>query len=149
MYAITQKGHKKGDIQYDKNGSPRLEKDGSYKRYKTEQVACTAGDPILVGNKIASKVISELNKSKTLPLSRVLFALGIRLVGKSVAELLARRYLTIDALILATDEDMANIEGVGPEIARSVRGFLSVKDNLDVLERLQFMRLSLEENLMR
>lgn len=148
VHAITQKGHKKGDIQYDKNGSPRLEKDGSYKRYKTEQVACTAGDPILVGNKIASKVISELNKSKTLPLSRVLFALGIRLVGKSVAELLARRYLTIDALILATDEDMANIEGVGPEIARSVRGFLSVKDNLDVLERLRLCGFSLEENLM-
>lgn len=148
VYAITQKGHKKGDIQYDKNGSPRLEKDGSYKRYKTEQVACTAGDPILVGNKIASKVISELNKSKTLPLSRVLFALGIRLVGKSVAELLARRYLTVDALILATDEDMANIEGVGPEIARSVRGFLSVKDNLDVLERLRLCGFSLEENLM-
>lgn len=148
VYAITQKGHKKGDIQYDKNGSPRLEKDGSYKRYKTEQVACTAGDPILVGNKIASKVISELNKSKTLPLSRVLFALGIRLVGKSVAELLARRYLTIDALILATDEDMANIEGVGPEIARSVRGFLSVKDNLVVLERLRLCGFSLEENLM-
>lgn len=148
VYAITQKGHKKGDIQYDKNGSPRLEKDGSYKRYKTEQVACTAGDPILVGNKIASKVISELNKSKTLPLSRVLFALGIRLVGKSVAELLARRYLTIDALILATDEDMANNEGVGPEIARSVRGFLSVKDNLDVLERLRLCGFSLEENLM-
>ena len=148
VYAITQKGHKKGDIQYDKNGSPRLEKDGSYKRYKTEQVACTAGDPILVGNKIASKVISELNKSKTLPLSRVLFALGIRLVGKSVAELLARRYLTVDALILATDEDMANIEGIGPEIARSVRGFLSVKDNLDVLERLRLCGFSLEENLM-
>lgn len=148
VYAITQKGHKKGDIQYDKNGSPRLEKDGSYKRYKTEQVACTAGDPILVGNKIASKVISELNKSKTLPLSRVLFALGIRLVGKSVAELLARRYLTVDALILATDEDMANIEGVGPEIARSVRGFLSVKDNLDVLERLRLCGFSLEENIM-
>ena len=148
VYAITQKGHKKGDIQYDKNGSPRLEKDGSYKRYKTEQVACTAGDPILVGNKIASKVISELNKSKTLPLSRVLFALGIRLVGKSVAELLARRYLTVDALTLATDEDMANIEGVGPEIARSVRGFLSVKDNLDVLERLRLCGFSLEENLM-
>lgn len=148
VYAITQKGHKKGDIQYDKNGSPRLEKDGSYKRYKTEQVACTAGDPILVGNKIASKVISELNKSKTLPLSRVLFALGIRLVGKSVAELLARRYLTVDALILATDEDMSNIEGVGPEIARSVRGFLSVKDNLDVLERLRLCGFSLEENLM-
>ena len=148
VYAITQKGHKKGDIQYDKNGSPRLKKDGSYKRYKTEQVACTAGDPILVGNKIASKVISELNKSKTLPLSRVLFALGIRLVGKSVAELLARRYLTVDALILATDEDMANIEGVGPEIARSVRGFLSVKDNLDVLERLRLCGFSLEENLM-
>ena len=148
VYAITQKGHKKGDIQYDKNGSPRLEKDGSYKRYKTEQVACTAGDPILVGNKIASKVISELNKSKALPLSRVLFALGIRLVGKSVAELLARRFLTVDALILATDEDMANIEGVGPEIARSVRGFLSVKDNLDVLERLRLCGFSLEENLM-
>lgn len=106
-----------------------------------------AGDPIKVGHTIAGKVMDELIRSKAQPLSRVLFALGIRHVGKSVAEVLAQRFLTIDALAAASEEDIAACEGIGPKIAASVREFLSVPENLEVLQRLREAGLALEENL--
>lgn len=106
-----------------------------------------AGDPIKVGHTIAGKVMDELVRSKEQPLSRVLFALGIRHVGKSVAEVLAQRFLTIDALAAASEEDIAACEGIGPKIAASVREFLSVPENLKVLQRLREAGLALEENL--
>lgn len=106
-----------------------------------------AGDSIPVGATIAAKVIDELNKSKQQPLSRVLFALGIRHVGKSVGEVIARRFLTLDALVVANEEDIAAIDGVGPKIAASVKQFFSVPENLAVLERLRVAGLTLEEDL--
>lgn len=106
-----------------------------------------AGDPIKVGHTIAGKVMDELVRSRAQPLSRVLFALGIRHVGKSVAEVLAQRFLTIDALAAASEEDIAACEGIGPKIAASVREFLSVPENLEVLQRLREAGLALEENL--
>lgn len=106
-----------------------------------------AGDPIKVGHTIAGKVMDELVRSKAQPLSRVLFALGIRHVGKSVAEVLAQRFLTIDILAAASEEDIAACEGIGPKIAASVREFLSVPENLEVLQRLREAGLALEENL--
>ena len=105
------------------------------------------GDPIKVGHTIAGKVMDELVRSKAQPLSRVLFALGIRHVGKSVAEVLAQRFLTIDTLAAASEEDIAACEGIGPKIAASVREFLSVPENLEVLQRLREAGLALEENL--
>lgn len=106
-----------------------------------------AGDPIKVGHTIAGKVMDELVRSKEQPLSRVLFALGIRHVGKSVAEVLAQRFLAIDTLAAASEEDIAACEGIGPKIAASVREFLSVPENLEVLQRLREAGLALEENL--
>ena len=106
-----------------------------------------AGDPIPVGMTIATKVVDELTKSKAQPLGRVLFALGIRHVGKSVGELIAQRFLTVDALVTANEEDIAAIDGIGPKIAESVKQFLSVPENLAVLDRLRAAGLSLEEDL--
>ncbi|WP_255376250.1 NAD-dependent DNA ligase LigA [Collinsella sp. An2] len=106
-----------------------------------------AGDPIPVGTTIAQKVVDELARSKQQPLSRVLFALGIRHVGKSVAELLAQRFLTLQALIAANEEDIAQIDGIGPKIAASVKQFFAVPENLAVLERLRQAGITLEEDL--
>lgn len=106
-----------------------------------------AGDSIKVGATIATKVMDELVRSKAQPLSRVLFALGIRHVGKSVAEVIAQRFLTVDALVAASEEDIAGCEGIGPKIAASVRQFLAVPENLEVLQRLREAGLSLEEDL--
>lgn len=105
-----------------------------------------AGDPIPVGQKTADKIVSELNKSKQQPLGRVLFALGIRLVGKSVGELLAQNFGSVEALINAHEEDIAQVEGVGPKIAASVKEFLAVPDNLAVLNRLRAAGISLEQS---
>lgn len=106
-----------------------------------------AGDPIPVGTTIATKVVDELTRSKSQPLGRVLFALGIRHVGKSVGELIARHFLTIDAIVLASEEEIAAIDGIGPKIAQSVKQFLSVPENLAVLDRLRCAGLTLEEDL--
>ncbi len=106
-----------------------------------------AGDAIPVGATIAQKVVDELARSKAQPLSRVLFALGIHHVGKSVAELIARRFLTIEALAAASEDEIASIEGIGPKIAQSVREFLSVPENLAVIDRLRAAGVNLEEDL--
>ncbi|WP_253201013.1 NAD-dependent DNA ligase LigA [Collinsella sp. zg1085] len=106
-----------------------------------------AGDSILVGKTIAAKVIAELVASKQQPLSRVLFALGIRHVGKNVGEQIARHYLSINALIQAQEDEIAQIDGIGPKIAQSIKQFLSVPENLQVLESLRQAGLTLEEDL--
>lgn len=106
-----------------------------------------AGDPIPVGTTIATKVIEQIVRSKAQPLSRVLFALGIRHVGKSVGEVLARRFLTLEALVAANEEDVAACEGIGPKIAASVHQFFAVPENAAVLERLRKAGLTLEEDL--
>ncbi|MDY2778007.1 MAG: NAD-dependent DNA ligase LigA [Collinsella sp.] len=106
-----------------------------------------AGDPIPVGPTIAQKVVDELTRSKSQSLGRVLFALGIRHVGKSVGEVLAQRFLNIDALIVASEDEIAQCEGIGPKIAASVKQFLAVPENLEVLQRLRVAGLALEEDL--
>ena len=106
-----------------------------------------AGDPIPVGATIAQKVVDEFAKSKSQPLGRVLFALGIRHVGKSVGELIAQHFLSLDKIILANEGEIADIEGIGPKIAQSVKQFLAVPENLQVLERLRQEGINLEEDL--
>ena len=105
-----------------------------------------AGDPIPVGAKTATKIHDELEKSKRQPLGRVLFALGIRHVGKSVGEVIAAKFPSIDALIAAQEEDIAEIDGIGPKIAASVKQFLAVPENLEVIERLRSAGFPLEDN---
>ncbi len=102
------------------------------------------GDPIPVGAKTAAKISDELEKSKQQPLGRVLFALGIRHVGKSVGELVAAKFPSIDALIAASVEDIAEIDGIGPKIAASIKQFLAVPENIQVIGRLREAGLSLE-----
>lgn len=138
-YDTDVEGHRAGDPIPRKDGTP------SKRRYRTTVESHRAGDPILVGETIAEKVVGELLRSKERPLSRVLFALGIRHVGKSVAELLASRFGTMEALLAADEGEIAAIDGVGPKIAQSVRQFLSVPDNLAVIGRLRDAGLAMEQ----
>ena len=106
-----------------------------------------AGDPIPVGPTIAAKAIDQLNRSKSQPLGRVLFALGIRHVGKTVGEVLAQRFLTIDALVQASEEDIAGCEGIRPQ-DRGEREAVPLRaENLEVLQRLRDAGLALEDDL--
>ncbi|WP_334098850.1 NAD-dependent DNA ligase LigA [Parolsenella catena] len=104
-----------------------------------------AGDDILVGKTIAAKVMEQVEQSRRAGLARVLFGLGIRHVGEQVARSIARAFGSMGALMEADEERIAAVEGVGPKIAHSVREFLSVPENLSVVERLREARVSLEE----
>ena len=104
-----------------------------------------AGDDILVGKVIAAKVMAQVEESRGRGLARVLFGLGIRHVGEQVARSLAAEFGSLDRLQAADEERIAAVDGVGPKIARSVREFLAVPENVAVLERLREARVSLEE----
>lgn len=103
------------------------------------------GDDIVVGPVIAKKVMAQVEESKGRGLSRVLFGLGIRHVGANVAGALAGHFGSMQALMCATDEDIAAIDGVGPKIAASVREFFSIDKNVAVVERLREAGVVLEE----
>ena len=106
------------------------------KTYTTTVIGHSAGDEITVGPIVAKKIMSQVIESKSRGFSRVLFALGIRNVGEQVAKSLADNYPSIDQLVSASEEDLSLINDVGPVIAHSVREFLSLPDNLRVIQRL-------------
>ena len=103
------------------------------------------GDDIVVGKVIAKKVMAQVEESKGRGLARVLFGLGIRHVGANVAALLAKHFGSMQALLAATEDDIAAIDGVGPKIAASAREFLSIEKNVAVVERLREAGVVLEE----
>lgn len=113
--------------------------------YSTTTKTHSAGDPITVGATTAKKVIDNIRGSLAKPFSRVLFGLGIRHVGKTVAESLARAFGSIDALAAAEIDQIAFVDGIGPEIAQSVYDFLRVPDNLAGIERLRATGVQLRE----
>ena len=82
-------------------------------------------------------LLDSLEASLKQPFSRVLFALGIRHVGESVAELLGRSFRDIDELYEADPEEIASINGVGPEIAGSVSAYLDQPSNWNFVQRLR------------
>ncbi len=87
---------------------------------------------ISVGNLMAS-----ITAARDRPLARLLIGLGIPLVGGTVARQLARRFVTLDRLAGAAEDDLAAIDGVGPEIASSVRSWFADPDNRSLIEKLQ------------
>ena len=103
------------------------------------------GEDIVVGKVIAKKVMAQVQESKGRGLSRVLFGLGIRLVGANVAGLLAKRFGSMQALMLASAEEIAQVDGVGPKIAASVEDFFAVEKNVEAVERLRKAGVLLEE----
>lgn len=92
----------------------------------------------------AQKVIDGLEESKNVPFERVLFALGIRFVGKVVAKNIARHFQSMNALFEATIDDLLTCEGVGDVIASSVRTFLREERNIDLINRLRKAGLQME-----
>ncbi len=103
------------------------------------------GEQVLLGPTVAGKIVSQVEASKTRPLARLLFGLGIRHVGSTVAEALAGAFGSLDALVAAPAEDIAAVEGVGPIIAESVRAFVSNPDNVEVMGKLRAAGVSLAD----
>ena len=98
------------------------------------------------GNKMrsAQKIIDALEKSKQVPFERVLYALGIRFVGKVVAKGIARHFKSMKSLLHATLDEMLLCDGVGEVIASSVITFLHEERNLSLIQRLTEAGLQME-----
>ena len=90
-----------------------------------------------MGERSAKNIIEGIEKSKEIPFDRVLFALGIRMVGETVAKKFARIYKTLEAFRSATYEQLTQIDEIGDRIAQSVIEFFADDRNKVILERLQ------------
>jgi len=97
-----------------------------------------------MAEKSAQNVISGIEKSKEIPFEKVLFALGIRFVGETVAKKLAKHFKTIDKLMTASFEELINVDEIGDRIAQSIIDFSSDLSNIQLLERLKSYGLQLE-----
>lgn len=92
----------------------------------------------------AENVIRAIEQSKNVPFERVLYALGIRFVGKVAAKNLARHFRSIEALAQASIDELQEAEGVGQVIASSVRTFFLNADNRQFVERLKQAGLQMQ-----
>ena len=90
-----------------------------------------------MGEKRASKLLAGVEASKSIPFERVLFALGIRHVGETVAKRLARHFGSIDALMSAGEEALLELDVVGPVIAEAVVVWFADEANLNRVQRLR------------
>ncbi|HUL37292.1 MAG TPA: NAD-dependent DNA ligase LigA [Thermodesulfobacteriota bacterium] len=90
-----------------------------------------------MAEKSAQNIIDAIEKSRTKPLSKFLYALGIRHVGETTAEDLARHFPRLEDLFRLSEEDLMEVEGIGPEVAASVHQFFGDKKNKESIERLK------------
>ncbi|WP_296383760.1 NAD-dependent DNA ligase LigA [Winogradskyella sp.] len=97
-----------------------------------------------MAEKSAENLINGVEASKQIPFERVLFALGIRYVGETVAKKLAKHYKSIDALMFASILDLVTVDEIGERIAESVVEFFSFEENRKIVERLKTFGVQLE-----
>jgi len=90
-----------------------------------------------MAEKSAENLINGVAASVTIPFERVLFGLGIRYVGETVAKKLAKAYKNIDALMAATADDLVMVDEIGERIAESTVNFFSDEKNRDIIKRLK------------
>ncbi len=103
-----------------------------------------------MAEKSASNMIKGIEESKNIPFEKVLFALGIRFVGETVAKKLARHYKNIDALMTSSYEDLILVDEIGEKIAQSIVSYFSDKGNLLLIDRIKKygLKVSVDESLL-
>jgi len=97
-----------------------------------------------MAEKSAQNIISGIEKSKVIPFEKVLFALGIRFVGETVAKKLAKYFKSIDNIMTATFEELIKADEIGDRIAQSIIDFSSDLGNIQLINRLKGYGLQLE-----
>jgi len=97
-----------------------------------------------MAQKSAENLINGVQKSKEVPFERVLYAIGIRYVGETVAKKLAKHYKTIDAIQNASLLDLILVDEIGEKIAQSVIEFFENQENIKIIERLKQFGVQLE-----
>jgi DNA ligase (NAD+) len=90
-----------------------------------------------MADKSASNLLAEIENSKQVELARVIFALGIRFVGERTGQFLAEHFGSLDKLAQATEEELYEVEEVGPRVAESILHFFREPQNRKVLEKLR------------
>ncbi|MBR0323455.1 MAG: NAD-dependent DNA ligase LigA, partial [Bacteroidales bacterium] len=95
--------------------------------------------------KTANNIIDAIEKSKSVPFARVLFALGIKFVGETTAKLIAKAMGSIDNIINASVEELTEIEEVGEKIAVSIKDFFSDERNINITNKLREAGLQFEQ----
>ena len=101
------------------------------------------------GELSSRNLVAAIDAARARPLSRLLFALGVRHVGSHAAQVLARHFRTLDALLAATAEDFAAVHGIGRTTAAALAAFLAEPRNRELLDRLRAAGLNLEEGVER
>ena len=101
------------------------------------------GSPRVFGTRNATKAIEQIEASKQRPFENLLFAIGIRNIGKTTAEALARAFKTMDALMEASEVQLCQVDGIGEVVAQGVEEFFDTKDNRDLIERLREVGLQM------
>ena len=99
----------------------------------------------LFKDKKADNLLSEINKSKEQPLSRLIFALGIRHIGEKNARVLAGHFLTMDAFMAAGEAELAKIPDIGPVIAEAVAEFFKSDTTRAMIGELKALGLRMDE----
>lgn len=97
-----------------------------------------------MAEKSAENLVNSVEASKQIPFERVLYALGIRFVGETVAKKLANHYKKIDELMLAKYDDLVNVDEIGDKIALSLRSFFKNDANLEIINRLKAYGIQFE-----
>mgnify|MGYP001068886209 CR=1 FL=1 len=97
-----------------------------------------------MAEKSAKNMISGIKKSKEIPFEKVLFALGIRFVGETVAKKLAKHFKSIDNLMAATFEELINVDEIGERIAQSIVDFSTDLGNIQLINRLKSVGVQLK-----
>jgi len=97
-----------------------------------------------MAEKSAENLVAGVQASKEIPFERVLFGLGIRHVGETVAKKLAKHYKSIDAIAEASEEDLITVDEIGDRIAESVVSFFASEENKAIIERLKSFGVQLE-----
>ena len=87
--------------------------------------------------KSATRIVENIKASLAVPFERVVYAIGIRFVGETIAKILARKFKSIDALVAATFEELTEVDGIGDAIANSVIAYFSDQRNIEFVERLR------------
>jgi len=90
-----------------------------------------------MGDKSAENVLREIENSKKLPLERVIYGLGIRFVGERTAQFLAEHFGSMDDLVTAGEEELQQVEEVGPRIAKSIVEFFAEPKNRELVDELR------------
>lgn len=110
-------------------------------RLKESDIAPLEG----LGERSAANIISGIEASKQIPFSRVLFALGIRFVGETVAKKLASSLRSMDRIMNASFEELLAVDEIGQKIAASIKAYFADESNVRLVEDLRFFGLKMEE----